>query len=89
MQPTNEQVERSLAALRSESPVTDRAPRRELAHAGAPSVPGEVEHVLRSVPAVRSDRVERARERLESGDQPTAQELADRILGRFVCDRLR
>lgn len=89
MQPTNEQVERSLAALRSGDPRTDRAPRRQLAHAGARSVPGEIEQALRDVPAVRSDLVAKARERLESGDQPTAQELADRILGRFVCDRLR
>ena len=44
---------------------------------------------LDETPAVRADHVQEAREHLEHGDVCSADELADRIIGRLVCDRLR
>ena len=89
MQPTNEQVERSLAALRGAPPLADVAAAGVAVHLDESAVPREVDEVLSHMPDVRVDRVAEARRRLESGDTPSAQELADRMLGRLVCDRLR
>lgn len=87
MQPTNVQVERSLQALRSSGEP----------HAGRHSVgrhrPGDiplavVEQVL-GAPIGRTERLARARRLLASGQIPTDDALADRMVGRLVCDRLR
>jgi hypothetical protein len=85
MQPTSEQVERSLADLRQHSDDPGlRVSRGELA-----SVPAEVTAVLCEVPAIRSELVDRARRRLVAGERPTDDELAAKVVGRLVCDRLR
>jgi hypothetical protein len=49
---------------------------------------GLVEQLLGSS-AVRPERLAEARQRLETGDQPTAEDVAQRLVGRLVCDRLR
>ena len=49
---------------------------------------GLVEQLMGS-PAIRDDRLAEARQRLEAGEQPTAEDLAQRMVGRLVCDRLR
>ena len=87
MQPTNTQVERSLAAL--EAPGIDpdlRGAESELRIGDLPD--GLVQRIADS-PGVRPDRLAEARERMAAGDQPDADELADRMVGRLVCDRLR
>lgn len=84
MQPTDVQVERSLEALRT----GDVAP---VGSGGAvvAEVPDAVHEVLASAPEVRSERLEAARRRLDGGVVPTDEELARRMVGRIVCDRLR
>src|SRR4051794_2808666 len=44
---------------------------------------------LSLLPAVRDDRLAEARRRLETGERPTDEALAHRMVGRLVCDRLR
>jgi hypothetical protein len=44
---------------------------------------------LSGTPAIRDDRVEEARQHLETDSPPTAEALAQRMVGRLVCDRLR
>jgi hypothetical protein len=83
MQVTELQVQRSLQALA----VPGRAP------ASSPHDPsglpvGLVE-LLSGTPAIRDDRVEEARHHLETDAPPTAEALAQRMVGRLVCDRLR
>lgn len=93
MQPTELQVQRSLEALRTANAAGadgDGGP----AEVEGPAevmidVPTEVLRHLESQPAVRPDRLAEARERLAAGDQPTAEALAQRMVGRLVCDRLR
>jgi hypothetical protein len=89
MQPTDIQVERTLAALE----VTPASPPR-------PSIPRDtLEIVLRDLPdgllddlgdspAVRPERLAEARTRMAEGEL-SSDELANRIVGRLVCDRLR
>ena len=89
MQPTNTQVERSLDALREGAPevtVVDPSDEGELRTTDLPD--GLVERIQRT-PGVRLDRLAEARERMATGDQPTADDLANRMVGRLVCDRLR
>jgi hypothetical protein len=97
MQVTDTQVQRSLEALISEhSPpgppdeLVGAIPRSGGAADGAlSSVPeGLVEQLTESSP-VRDDRLQDARRRLASGETPSDQALADRMVGRLVCDRLR
>ena len=97
MQPTEQQVQRSLEALLM------HGARDGAVHAGGgdqrdgrptelcrlDDVPTEVFVRMRDVPALRSDRLEQARRRLECGDTPTAEDLAERMIGRLLCDRLR
>jgi hypothetical protein len=45
--------------------------------------------LLRDTPTLRMEAVADARMRLEGGVQPTADALADRMVGRLVCDRIR
>lgn len=49
---------------------------------------GLVEQLVGS-PAIRDDRLAEVRLRLEAGEQPSAEDLAQRMVGRLVCDRLR
>lgn len=83
MQPTEVQVERSLAALRAGEAT---------AAADGPTVtdvPAAVHEVLASAPDVRFERLAEVRRRLDGGLAPTDEELAGRMVGRIVCDRLR
>ena len=92
MQPTDTQVQRSLAALRDDDGHELRDPRVLFAPDGGLTTGelpiGLVERLERA-PSVRADRLAEARHRLEVGDQPTADDLANRMVGRLVCDRLR
>jgi hypothetical protein len=83
MQPTQIQVERSLEALRSpvDAAMTPVHP--------SPDVLAALLDAVRGTPAVRLDRLEQARRRLAAGEQPSADDLARRMVGRLVCDRLR
>jgi hypothetical protein len=87
MQLTEDQVERTLAALRdgrlSDGRVDERDP------IVMPCIPPEVVERLAREPAVRRAAVARARRRLESGESPSDAELAGSVIGRLVCDRLR
>ncbi|MBI2704234.1 MAG: hypothetical protein HYX32_02925 [Actinobacteria bacterium] len=90
MQPTDTQVQRSLAALRDDEAPHDRfdlhEADQELTTEQLPS--GLVEQLERT-PAVRPERLAEARLRLATGEVPTADDLASRMVGRLVCDRLR
>lgn len=93
MQPTDVQVERTLAALQHPSPEI-RAPRgasgmtrRALDHV-LDDLPEGLLQDIEDAPSLRTDRLAEARDRLESGRTPTSDELANRIVGRLVCDRL-
>jgi len=89
MQPTDHQVQRSLAALQAgdHSRTQDLVPRR-----GAvprTDLPPGVLEMIEKAPAVRAERLEAARTHLAAGEVPSADDLADRMVGRLVCDRLR
>lgn len=92
MQPTNLQVKRSLEALElGATPVLVADP--ILADPGGSDDDTDLCSVvaagLGSDPVIRADRLEEARQRLADGFHPTADDLADRMVGRLVCDRLR
>jgi hypothetical protein len=93
MQPTDVQVERSLAALQHPSPGSPE-PRsatgisRDTLDGMLDELPEGLLQGLEDGPWLRSDRLEEARDRLASGPAPTSDELANRIVGRLVCDRL-
>jgi hypothetical protein len=93
VQPTNMQVERSLAALRLAAPAGSAVPAGALVAdrhgAGADDLPDGLLERLERAPRVRPERLEEARERMAAGDEPSADDLADRMVGRLVCDRLR
>lgn len=83
MQPTDHQVEQSLEALR-------RADPRGVVTAGIPfDLPEGLLELLRASPPIRLDRMADAKMRLVGGRQPTDDDLARRLVGRLVCDRLR
>lgn len=94
MQVTELQVQRSLDALTTEAAAAgalDAAdpPTEAIIENRAVDVPaGLLERLTESSP-IRTDRTEEARRRLEQGEQPTAEALAQRMVGRLVCDRLR
>jgi hypothetical protein len=83
MQPTDHQVEQSLAALRRAG--TDAA----TAAGVRLDLPEGLLELLRSSPPIRLDRMADAKMRLVGGRQPTDDDLARRLVGRLVCDRLR
>jgi hypothetical protein len=87
MQLTEDQVERTLAALREHdprgTPVDDDVVVRE------ERVPAEVVERLARTPAVRAAAVDRAKRRLATGTCPSPDEVARSLVGRLVCDRLR
>ena len=89
MQVTETQVQRSLEALEAD----DGDPAGAVATVALDIHPEElpvglVERLAGSSP-IRTDRLEEARRRLETGEQPSAEDLAQRMVGRLVCDRLR
>jgi hypothetical protein len=87
MQPTETQVERTLAAL-AQPDARNCGP--ELATtATLDDVPVGLIDSLAATEAVRDDRVAEAQARLSDGAAPTDDELAGRMVGRLVCDRLR
>ncbi len=87
MQPTNLQVRRSLEALEAHAP-PGSSTHVLLSPADADLCSGIVAG-LGADPVIRPDRLAEARRRLVEGDQPTADDLATRMVGRLVCDRLR
>jgi hypothetical protein len=84
MQVTELQVQRSLQALSGTAVDEPAAPEDDPVACPA----GLVERLMGS-PAIRDDRLAEARQRLEAGEQPSAEDLAQRMVGRLVCDRLR
>lgn len=94
MQPTDVQVQRTLAALEIDvnalpAPSTSgRIPRDTLQVLLSELPPGLLE-ALEDPATPRSDRLAEARDRLAQGASPSSDELAGRIVGRLVCDRLR
>ena len=94
MQPTNMQVERTLAALEVATDETGVRPRRgsiprDTLEILLQDLPAGLMAALESPPEVREDRLQKARERMSLGEAPSSDELANRIVGRMVCDRLR
>jgi hypothetical protein len=93
MQPTDVQVERTLAALQ-DAPTAERTERRvtvidrDALGSVLDELPAGLLDGLEAGPSVRPDRIEEARGRFETGVAPTDDELANRIVGRLVCDRL-
>jgi hypothetical protein len=87
MQPTEQQVQRSLEALRTDSPCFVGGD--DGAESRLDEVPTEVFRLLEQTPTIRVERLERARRRLAAGQTPTAEDLAGSMVGRLVCDRLR
>jgi predicted amidophosphoribosyltransferase len=93
MQPTDVQVERTLAALQ-DAPQGGRGGRgattidRDALDSVLHELPEGLLDGLGTGPSLRPDRLEEARDRLETGVAPTDDELASRIVGRLVCDRL-
>jgi hypothetical protein len=86
MQPTELQVQRSLQALNADDHGGHGQP--------APpdhgdDIPAGLVDVLARVAPVRPERVDAARRSLDTGEGPSAEALASRMVGRLVCDRLR
>jgi hypothetical protein len=97
MTPTNRQVECTLAAL-AKAPTRSRvstaiAPLHLAAnHSGLDQLPdGLLERLALLEPETpgRHDYLAKVSDRLEHGDRPTSDQLANRIVARMVCDRLR
>jgi hypothetical protein len=93
MQPTDVQVERTLAALQ-DAP-QDLQPGRSSGGIDRDALGDVLDDLpeglldgLGSGPSLRPDRLAEARGRLATGVAPTDDELANRIVGRLVCDRL-
>ncbi|GIU85303.1 MAG: hypothetical protein KatS3mg008_2078 [Acidimicrobiales bacterium] len=89
MQPTEAQVQKSLEALEREGGLPlrgDCVPRRERDPNDLP--PGLVEF-LENAPPLRLDRMADAKRRLVAGALPSEEEIAGKIVGRWICDRLR
>lgn len=89
MQVTETQVQRSLEALRADDDAEVSPVQAEPVDAHRSDVPAGLVEQLTESPPIRSDRFEEARRRLETGEQPSAEDLAQHMVGRLVCDRLR
>jgi hypothetical protein len=90
VQPTNTQVQRSLnALLHGAPPGGDGADDEDRSVDASVDPPAGLVERLQRTSDVRPDRCEEARERMAAGDEPSADDLADRMVGRLVCDRLR
>jgi hypothetical protein len=92
MQPTEVQVQRTLAALEVDpadvgASMAGRIPRDTLDIVLSELPLGLLADL--DTPSVRPELLARARSRLAEGTSPTDDELAERIVGRLVCDRLR
>ncbi len=95
MQPTDRQVEASLDYLRTTAQTRRDAlaalvaeARSEPTDEGRAELPEGILERIRQAPDLRSDRLAEARQRVAAGDQPDADALAARMVGRLVCDRL-
>ena len=88
MQPIELQVERSLAVLRGGVDDLGGLSAHGMDRPEG-SLPDGLLEQLEATPAVRPDRLAEARQRLAEGAQPDADELATKMVGRLVCDRLR
>jgi hypothetical protein len=84
MQVTEAQVQRSIHAL-----TNDDGHHEPPGDARAGDVPAGLLEQLAQAAPLRDDRVAEVRRRMERGDQPSAEALAQRMVGRLVCDRLR
>jgi hypothetical protein len=90
MQPTDTQVQRSLDALRTgEIDPQEVREARSTAEIDLAELPEGLLDELRDGVGVRPDRLADAQERMAAGTQPSADDLAGRMVGRLVCDRLR
>jgi hypothetical protein len=93
VQPTDVQVQQSLLALERSDVADDAVATGDRPGHGSvvpvDGVPVGLVDVLLSGSDVRFDRVADARRRLRSGAAPTDEDLASRVVGRLVCDRLR
>jgi hypothetical protein len=87
MQVTELQVQRSIEALAV--PDREPAPSPPDPSRDPSGLPDGLVELLSGSPAIRDDRVEEARHHLETDAPPTAEALAQRMVGRLVCDRLR
>jgi hypothetical protein len=87
MQPSDAQVERSITALQTAAASGRTTLIRPPVH--ATDLPAGLADRLSSAPVIRLDRVAAARARLAQGATPTAEDVAGKLVGRLVCDRLR
>lgn len=88
VQPTEIQVQQCLRVLEGDSQEFSRwTVEGRVGEDGV--VPDGLLELLRDAPAMRLQAVADARMRLAGGVHPTADDLADRMVGRLVCDRLR
>jgi hypothetical protein len=88
VQPTHIQVEKCLHALQvgeHDAPGTP-AP---VGLAGTAVVPAGLVDALAGAPAIRDERLADVRQRMIGGANPSADDLAERMVGRLVCDRIR
>lgn len=80
----DEEIDGSLRALRAHV--------RPLSDGNLPDDPGGMVAALRSlraVPMIRADAVDRARANLRPGHAPTSGDVAGKLVGWLVCERLR
>lgn len=89
MQPTETQVERSLAALITAGSEIDITSETERSDAHADELPDGLLERIAAMPAVRPERLSEARTLVHEGTYPDADLLAQKMVGRIVCDRLR
>lgn len=88
MRVSDDQVERSLAALREADVAAAGVPGGAVGEAPR-GLPNDLLDALLAVPRVRAEAVARVRSKLSSGPAPTADDVARKLVGRLVCDRLR
>jgi hypothetical protein len=94
MQVTELQVQRSIEALMTDAAGDGTSSAADPQAGGSADahevdVPAGLVEQLTESSSIRDDRLEGARRRLERGEQPSAEALAQRMVGRLVCDRLR
>src|SRR5690606_35338318 len=90
VQPTDVQVQASLAALALEAVgapgAVVAAERRAASGSEARVLPDGLLDAVAAAPSLREDRLAAARRRLAAGIVPTDEDLAGRMVGRIVCD---
>ena len=84
MQVTKTQVARSIEALKRQNGKVATGSRCE-----PEAMPDELVEVLAALPTIRRERTDDVRTRLADGTLPSADELAEKLIGRLICDRLR